>query len=216
LAVLEMEALPVLMDALEAWWKGYQHEETKVMAAMTASVTAAAAAVNIHMHGHQQQGPPTVTSTAIQAARQNRCRTVAELLAALRAEHARVVQAGGASPSPLPLPFLSASATSSSALEPTTAVSSIVDKPQSQSPAAPRLRLKLSSSITAAAAASGLMSTTTTEPTSTPTTSNNSTSPQQQQHKSEMSSPFHIHISQHSSQPHAAPPAPAVVRRKST
>jgi hypothetical protein len=97
--------------------------------------------------GQHQPPPPTIsiTSTAIQAARQNQYRTVAEFLVALRAEHARVVEQG-CGPSPLAQ----------------TVVSSIEDdKPvQSSGPAAPRLRLKLSSAVTAAAtAATGLTDT---------------------------------------------------------
>jgi hypothetical protein len=145
-----MEGLPVLMDTLELWWKGYQHEEEKVAATMLATLnTNGNGNGNGNTNGNgngntsSSQGQParpaaaaaitiTITSTAIQVARQNQCRTVAEFLVAFRAEHARVLEQG-CGPS-----------------------SSIIDDKsvvQSSGPAAPRLRLKLSSAVTAAAAA---------------------------------------------------------------
>jgi hypothetical protein len=170
LVALEMEGLPVLMDTLELWWKGYQHEEEKVAATMLATLNGNG---NGNGNTSSSQGQPpsqipptiTITSTAIQAARQNQCRTVAEFLAAFRAEHARVVEQGcGPSSSPLVSAPLS--------LVPKIVGSSLIvadDKPvQSSSPVTPRLRLKLSSAVTAAAAANavnGLTSTTTHPPT---------------------------------------------------
>jgi hypothetical protein len=239
LAALEMEGLPVLMETLEVWWKGYQHEETKAAAAIDNNVNAI------------RQGPPTITSTAIQAARQNQCLSVDDFLAACRAEYTRVVQTG-CGPSPL---------------VPKTVVSGIVDQPQSDtsvlecpdhhyysaparssdptsSPAAPRLRLKLSSAVTAAAAASDLTTSAAELPLSLPkrvvssesspgptsprlrlklsssvaaaaaaARSGSNSSQQQQEREESTSSPFRINISANSSQLHAAPPVPVVVSR---
>jgi F-box/leucine-rich repeat protein 10/11 len=80
LAVGEMEGLPVLLDALGGWWK-----HVSALRDDTAVTDSGAA--------------PTLKSAAIQAARQSQCATVPELLAALRAEHDRVVQ-NGVGPSP--------------------------------------------------------------------------------------------------------------------
>jgi hypothetical protein len=146
----------------------------------------------------------------VQVARQNQCRSVSEFLAALAAEHERVVK-NGSGPSPLSLLRVDvpkAATSTSNDNDPMT-----MSKVPSAA-ASPRLRLKLSSAVAAAAAALAAGTAPSTSMSTQPIipTTSNLRAPNV---KGE-SSPFRINISVNSSQPHGAPPVPVIVASRST
>ena len=69
---LEVDGLPVLIDALEEWWKVHKHSAQSDLS---------------HVG-------PTVAKAALEAAHRNHCPTVEDFLDELRTEHRRVVQEG--------------------------------------------------------------------------------------------------------------------------